>query len=168
MESPGVTLTGPRQDRENPLMDSVSYQSRTTAQQPGLYVSRAHPGRTRSDRDRWSEWCHNSGRVVSGDLAGQARQALINLQACLREANADLDHVIRWSIMIKDGAPLQMALPPSWRSGAGGTIHLLSPSQWSAASQVRGPCAKSMRSRPSRVPNAARRLRETAHHSDEW
>jgi enamine deaminase RidA (YjgF/YER057c/UK114 family) len=110
----------------------------------------------------------SAGLVVSGDLAGQARQALINLQACLREANADLDHVIRWSIMIKDGAPLQMALPPSWRSGAGGTIHLLSPSQWSAASQVRGPCAKSMRSRPSRVPNAARRLRETAHHSDEW
>ena len=46
------------------------------------------------------------GRVVSNDLAGQARQALINLQACLREANADLDHVVRWSILIKDGAPL--------------------------------------------------------------
>ena len=48
----------------------------------------------------------SSGRVVSSDLAGQARQALSNLQACLMEANADLDHVIRWSIMIKDGAPL--------------------------------------------------------------
>ncbi len=47
-----------------------------------------------------------AGRVVSNDLAGQARQALINLQACLREANADLDHVVRWSILIKDGAPL--------------------------------------------------------------
>jgi enamine deaminase RidA (YjgF/YER057c/UK114 family) len=47
-----------------------------------------------------------AGRVVSSDLAGQARQALINLQACLRETNADLDHVVRWSILIKDGAPL--------------------------------------------------------------
>ena len=48
----------------------------------------------------------SSGRVVSDDLAGQARQALNNLQACLAEANADLDHVVRWSIMIRDGAPL--------------------------------------------------------------
>jgi enamine deaminase RidA (YjgF/YER057c/UK114 family) len=47
-----------------------------------------------------------AGRVVSSDLAGQARQALINLQACLREANADHDHVDRWSILIKDEAPL--------------------------------------------------------------
>jgi enamine deaminase RidA (YjgF/YER057c/UK114 family) len=47
-----------------------------------------------------------SGRVVSDDLAGQARQALSNLQVCLAEANADLDHVVRWSIMIRDGAPL--------------------------------------------------------------
>ena len=48
----------------------------------------------------------NSGRIVSDDLAGQARQALSNLQVCLAEANADLDHVVRWSIMIRDGAPL--------------------------------------------------------------
>jgi len=48
----------------------------------------------------------SAGRVVSSDLAGQARQALLNLQTCLREANADLDHVVRWSILIKDGAPL--------------------------------------------------------------
>ena len=48
----------------------------------------------------------SSGRIVSDDLAGQARQALSNLQVCLAEANADLDHVVRWSIMIRDGAPL--------------------------------------------------------------
>jgi enamine deaminase RidA (YjgF/YER057c/UK114 family) len=35
--------------------------------------------------------------------AGQARQTLINLQACLRQS-ADLDHVVQWSILIKDGA----------------------------------------------------------------
>ena len=58
-----------------------------------------------------------AGRVVSSDLAGQARQALINLQACLREANADLDHVVRWSILIKDAAPLNEGLcrlPEIW------------------------------------------------------
>jgi enamine deaminase RidA (YjgF/YER057c/UK114 family) len=59
-----------------------------------------------------------AGRVVSIDLAGQARQALINLQACLREANADLDHVVRWSILIKDGAPLYEGLPPYGDPGA--------------------------------------------------
>jgi enamine deaminase RidA (YjgF/YER057c/UK114 family) len=48
----------------------------------------------------------SAGRVVSVELAGQARQALLNLQACLREASADLDHVVRWSILIKDGAAL--------------------------------------------------------------
>ena len=48
----------------------------------------------------------SSGRVVSDDLAGQTRQALRNLQACLREANADLDDVVHWSILIKDGEPL--------------------------------------------------------------
>jgi enamine deaminase RidA (YjgF/YER057c/UK114 family) len=48
----------------------------------------------------------SSGRVVSNDLAGQTRQAFRNLQVCLVEAKADLDHVVRWSIMTKDGAPL--------------------------------------------------------------
>jgi hypothetical protein len=48
----------------------------------------------------------SSGRVVSDDLAGQTRQAFRNLQVCLVEAKADLDHVVRWSIMTKDGAPL--------------------------------------------------------------
>jgi enamine deaminase RidA (YjgF/YER057c/UK114 family) len=48
----------------------------------------------------------SSGRGVSDDIAGQTRQALSNLQVCLQEAKTDLDHVVRWSIMIKDGAPL--------------------------------------------------------------
>jgi enamine deaminase RidA (YjgF/YER057c/UK114 family) len=48
----------------------------------------------------------SSGRVVAEDIGGQTRQALSNLQACLSEANADLDHVVHWSILIKDGAPL--------------------------------------------------------------
>jgi enamine deaminase RidA (YjgF/YER057c/UK114 family) len=62
----------------------------------------------------------SSGRVVSDDIAGQTRQALSNLQVCLQEAKTDLDHVVRWSIMIKDGAPLLEGLPRSWRSGASG------------------------------------------------
>jgi enamine deaminase RidA (YjgF/YER057c/UK114 family) len=48
----------------------------------------------------------SSGRVVSDDIGGQTRQALRNLQVCLQEANADLDHVVHWRILIKDGAPL--------------------------------------------------------------
>jgi enamine deaminase RidA (YjgF/YER057c/UK114 family) len=48
-----------------------------------------------------------SGRVVSDDLAGQTRQALYNLQACLRAANAGVEHIVRWSLLIKEGAPLQ-------------------------------------------------------------
>jgi enamine deaminase RidA (YjgF/YER057c/UK114 family) len=47
-----------------------------------------------------------SGNVVSDDIGDQARQALSNIQACLREAHADLEHIVRWSILIKDGAPL--------------------------------------------------------------
>ncbi|HET9562391.1 MAG TPA: RidA family protein [Propionibacteriaceae bacterium] len=76
-------------------MDSVSYLN-----PPQLHSNPAFTQAVRIPRRT------RSGRVVSNDLAGQARQALINLQACLREANADLDHVVRWSILIKDGAPL--------------------------------------------------------------
>jgi enamine deaminase RidA (YjgF/YER057c/UK114 family) len=48
-----------------------------------------------------------SGRVVSDDIAGQTRQALHNLQACLRAADARAEHIVRWSLLIKDGASLQ-------------------------------------------------------------
>ena len=76
-------------------MDSVSYLN-----PPQLHSNPAFTQAVRIPRRT------RSGRVVSNDLAGQARQALINLQACPREPNADLDHVVRWSILIKDGAPL--------------------------------------------------------------
>jgi enamine deaminase RidA (YjgF/YER057c/UK114 family) len=48
-----------------------------------------------------------SGRVVSDDIAGQTRQALRNLQACLTAAGAGAEHIVRWTILIKDGASLQ-------------------------------------------------------------
>jgi enamine deaminase RidA (YjgF/YER057c/UK114 family) len=48
-----------------------------------------------------------SGQVVSDDLAGQTRQALRNLQVCLEAAGAGVDDVVRWLILIKEGAPLQ-------------------------------------------------------------
>jgi enamine deaminase RidA (YjgF/YER057c/UK114 family) len=48
-----------------------------------------------------------SGRVVSDDIAGQTRQALRNLQACLTAAGAGPEHIVRWSLLIKDGASLQ-------------------------------------------------------------
>jgi enamine deaminase RidA (YjgF/YER057c/UK114 family) len=48
-----------------------------------------------------------SGQVVADDLAGQTRQALRNLQVCLEAAGAGVDDVVRWLILIKEGAPLQ-------------------------------------------------------------
>jgi enamine deaminase RidA (YjgF/YER057c/UK114 family) len=89
----------------------------------------------------------SSGRVVSDDLAGQTRQALRNLQACLREANADLDHVVHWSILIKDGAPLMegfAAFMEVW--GASGPTHQQSRAPSSAAWQFQVLCARSRRS----------------------
>jgi enamine deaminase RidA (YjgF/YER057c/UK114 family) len=37
----------------------------------------------------------SSGNVVSGDIGDQARQALSNVRACLREAHAGLEHIVR-------------------------------------------------------------------------
>lgn len=84
-----------------------------------------------------------SGRVVSDDIAGQTRQALSNLQVCLEEAKTDLDHVARWSIMIKDGAPLLEGFTAFMEIWASGPTRRLCPPPLSAALQFPVPCAKS-------------------------
>ena len=87
----------------------------------------------------------SSGRVISDDLAGQTRQAFRNLQVCLEEAKADLDHVVRWSIMVKDGKPVQegfAAFVEVW--GQRPNPSALS-SLWSVASQFQAHCARSRR-----------------------
>ncbi|WP_067476378.1 RidA family protein [Nocardia amamiensis] len=48
-----------------------------------------------------------SGRVVGPDVAAQARQALANLQTCLAAAGASIEHVVKWTILIREGESLQ-------------------------------------------------------------
>src|SRR6187200_2724457 len=95
------------QDRENLDMDKVSYLNPAQLHSNPAFTQVV---RIPAGHDLivigGQNGVDSSGRVVSDDLAGQARQALSNLQVCLVEANADLDHVVRWSIMIRDGAPL--------------------------------------------------------------
>ncbi|MBF6301866.1 RidA family protein [Nocardia amamiensis] len=38
---------------------------------------------------------------------GKARQALANLQTCLAAAGASIEHVVKWTILIREGESLQ-------------------------------------------------------------
>jgi hypothetical protein len=103
MESPGVTPQGLAKIERIPswIQSAISIPHDFTATRP--FASRAHPGRTRlivigGQNGVDSFWPRGLRR-----RAGQTRQALINLQACVRQS-ADLDHVVQWSILIKDGA----------------------------------------------------------------
>ncbi|MEU2087346.1 RidA family protein [Nocardia beijingensis] len=48
----------------------------------------------------------SSGSVVGPGVAEQARQALANLQTCLAAAGASIEHVVKWTILIREGEPL--------------------------------------------------------------
>jgi enamine deaminase RidA (YjgF/YER057c/UK114 family) len=72
--------------RESPHGFGQLSQSRTTSQQPGLSQAVRIPAGHDLSVIGGQNGVDSSGRVVSGDLAGQARQALVNLQACLMEA----------------------------------------------------------------------------------
>ncbi|MGK8501564.1 RidA family protein [Nocardia asiatica] len=48
-----------------------------------------------------------SGRVVGPDVAAQARQAFANLRTCLAAAGASIEDVVKWTILIREGEPLQ-------------------------------------------------------------
>jgi enamine deaminase RidA (YjgF/YER057c/UK114 family) len=48
----------------------------------------------------------SDGTTVGDTLAGQTRQALLNLQAALAAAGASLKDVVRWNIAIVDGHPI--------------------------------------------------------------
>jgi enamine deaminase RidA (YjgF/YER057c/UK114 family) len=51
-----------------------------------------------------------SGAIVGkGDIAVQTEQVLKNVQACLEAGGATPDHLIRWSIYIVHGQPLEPA-----------------------------------------------------------
>jgi enamine deaminase RidA (YjgF/YER057c/UK114 family) len=50
------------------------------------------------------------GEVVGkGDLGAQARQIFKNLETALRAAGAKIEDVIKWSIVVVEGQPLQPA-----------------------------------------------------------
>jgi enamine deaminase RidA (YjgF/YER057c/UK114 family) len=49
-----------------------------------------------------------SGNIVGpGDIAAQTAQALENMQLCLESAGAKPEHLVRWTIYIADGQPVQ-------------------------------------------------------------
>jgi hypothetical protein len=58
---------------------------------------------------------------------------LHNLQACLEEAEAGLEHIARWEIVVKEGAPLQDGFAAFGEVWGSGPTHRPSPSPWSVA-----------------------------------
>ena len=61
------------------------------------------------------------GRVVSPGIAEQTRQAMANLTACLKEAGAELTDVVKWTVLLVDGADLMagfQAFSETWPRGA--------------------------------------------------
>jgi len=51
-----------------------------------------------------------AGEIVGkGDIAAQTEQIFSNLKAALAAAGAELQHIIKWSILVVEGQPLQPA-----------------------------------------------------------
>lgn len=49
-----------------------------------------------------------SGEIVGkGDIAAQTEEVLRNLETALRAAGAELEHVIKWTLYVLAGQPLQ-------------------------------------------------------------
>ncbi|WP_067816284.1 RidA family protein [Nocardia inohanensis] len=48
-----------------------------------------------------------SGQLVGPTLKEQARQALANVRACLNAAGADIEHIVKWTILVAAGEPVQ-------------------------------------------------------------
>ncbi|TDE09071.1 RidA family protein [Jiangella asiatica] len=48
-----------------------------------------------------------TGTVVGPDLASQTRQAMKNLRTCLTAAGAGPEHVVKWTILIREGESLE-------------------------------------------------------------
>jgi enamine deaminase RidA (YjgF/YER057c/UK114 family) len=47
------------------------------------------------------------GRVVGDDLVTQTRRVLANLRRVLAAAGADLEHVVKWNVVVTEGQALQ-------------------------------------------------------------
>ncbi|MBF6466050.1 RidA family protein [Nocardia beijingensis] len=48
-----------------------------------------------------------TGRVVGPGVAEQTRRALANLQTCLAAAGASIEHVVKWTILVREGESMQ-------------------------------------------------------------
>jgi len=49
-----------------------------------------------------------SGAIVGvGDIGAQSEQALLNLQTALAAAGAGLEHIVKWTLYVVEGQPLQ-------------------------------------------------------------
>lgn len=49
-----------------------------------------------------------SGAIVGvGDIGAQSERALLNLQTALAAAGAGLEHVVKWTLYVVEGQPLQ-------------------------------------------------------------
>ncbi len=61
------------------------------------------------------------GTVVGPGVGEQTRQAFRNLVACLEAAGADLTDVVRWTILVVDGSPIEEGIAvfgELWPDGA--------------------------------------------------
>ncbi len=45
--------------------------------------------------------------MVGSDIASQTRQALANFQACLAAAGAAITDVVKWTILVVEGQPVE-------------------------------------------------------------
>ena len=52
----------------------------------------------------------SGGIVAKGDIKGQTEQVLKNLRAALKAAGADLEHIVKWNILVVQGQPIQPGL----------------------------------------------------------
>jgi enamine deaminase RidA (YjgF/YER057c/UK114 family) len=63
----------------------------------------------------------SDGRLVSDDLAAQAKQAYANVVTCLEAAGAQLRDVVKWTIYVVQGSDMAAgfsAFASSWPEGA--------------------------------------------------
>ena len=52
-----------------------------------------------------------AGEIVGkGDIKKQTEQVLKNLQTALHAAGADLEHIVKWNILVVQGQPIQPGL----------------------------------------------------------
>lgn len=54
---------------------------------------------------------NSSGEIVAkGDIKGQTEQVLKNIQTALKAAGAELEHIVKWNILVLQGQPIQPGL----------------------------------------------------------